>query len=177
MPITIQETQTATATAARYRTITFEATWAPTENDLVVFFTRSNSVTTITTPAGWLNPLGGNTIVSDNVNSLACVCHWVTAAEAATVERTYTATNLWAGNTSGVVVALVLRGVDVADPFDLTNTAVNTATSTTGVLAGLEGDNLSAGSLIVSGIKVSGPATYTQPSGWTAQGFSTQLPY
>ena len=127
----------------------------------------SGSAATITTPSGWTNVLGGNTIVSDSIHGLFCIYHWVTSTEATNGTMAYTASTIWSGNTSGGAAGVVLRGVDTTTPIDSTGTTFNGTASTTGVLPGLTGSNLSSNSLVLSGISPGGTSTFTTPTGWT----------
>lgn len=168
MAISVVATVGASASASRNRALTFSS-WTPQLNDVVVMFGSSNSITTITTPSGWTNVLGGNTVVSTSGNSLFCVFHQVTAGEVSAVTMTYTASNIWAGSTAGAAWGLVLRGVDPTTPLDSSNSTSNSSTTTTGVLPGLTGTNLSTNSMIVAGITTYGTSTFTTPAGWTVR--------
>ena len=140
-------------------------------NDLVVVGIRgSDSAATLTTPANWLNALGGNTTAPspDHVNAM--IVHVVTAAEVTADTRAWTFTSFWNAANSGACYTICLRGVDPLAPIDAAAAAQGAAT-TTHVLAGIPSTDITySGGEVVS--FVSGPSTQTyatDPTGWTSR--------
>jgi hypothetical protein len=143
--------------------------YVPQIGDIIYFFINNSvGATAITTPAGWVNVLGGN-----NISAAGAACssvgiyHVVTAAEVTAVTTAYTATNLFNSGATGRAGGCVLRGADSVVFVDDFNTTSSSSGTTTHVLSGLTGANLSTGSLILGGLGGSNLATYTVPSGWT----------
>jgi hypothetical protein len=153
--------------SSRTRTAAFNASmWLPVENDQVWLIGTSTSATaTITVPAGWVNPLGGNTVISSDAHTMFALYHLVTAAEAAAAKTTYPATSVFNSSGSGYAIAVVLRGGDPVDPIDAVATAFNSADAATPhVLPGLTG--VSDGSIVISCVTNDGLKSYTDPIGW-----------
>jgi hypothetical protein len=172
----ILTTSNAAVTAGRSPAVTFSGVTVQ-ENDVVAFSVLSAATGgAITLPSGWVNVLGGTTVVASDSHTQALVYHKVTSAEAAGNTLTYTATNLWNANVTGNVLAHLIRDVDPTTPVDDAASTFNSGnTITPHVLAGLAtGANLGTGSLVYSVVtKDATPATWTTPTGWTAQSTTT----
>lgn len=117
---------------------------APLENDVIyIGFTAAVNATTITTPSGWTNLLGGNNRVDSGSHSSFVFAHAVTSAEAGSSQVTWTFTSMNSGTfiASG---AVVYRSVDTANLFldaptpysDSTSLATSTIPSTTPSVTG-----------------------------------------
>lgn len=172
MAITLEEVQGVSQPASQTRALTFENTWVPALNDLVVLWAAADqTITNITVPAGWGNVLGGSNFVASDANSLCCLWHLVTAGEVSAVTRTYTLSFLLSASIAGATAGIVLRGVDTTNPVDDANSAFDSGNSATPhVLAGLTGANLSNNSMVFSGLLPDGAEQYaTPPTGWTSR--------
>jgi hypothetical protein len=143
--------------------------YSPQNGDIIYFYINNSvGATAITTPAGWVNVLGGNTISAAGAAcSSIAIYHVVTTSEVAAGTTTYTATNLFNSGATGRAGGCVLRGADTIVFVDDSNTTFSSSGTTTHVLSGLTGANLSTGSLILGGVGGSNLATYTVPSGWS----------
>jgi hypothetical protein len=166
--VVIAEAAWSATTSQRGRSVTFNsADWIPQTGDVVVMFCAGLSAVTMTTPAGWSNVLGGNTMVVSDANCLACVYREVTPTEISAGTMTYQAANIFDTATSGSKIGVVLRGVNLADPIDATGTAFNSGDTTTPhVLPGLSGASLSDNSLVISCVSNDATRTYTDLVGW-----------
>jgi hypothetical protein len=166
-PPQVMTSASAAMTASRSPAVTFTG-YTPQAFDVVVLYPRSPAVSAITVPTGWVNPLGGNAVASTGTDTLCCVYHLVTTAEASAATVTYTATNLFNANVTDTVQAVVVRGVDSASVVDAVATATG-ASVTPHVLAGLSGADLANGSLVISSLSSEGPRTYSAspPTDWT----------
>jgi hypothetical protein len=147
------------------------ASYTPAAGDIVVLWARAATGSgTATVPSGWVNPLGGNALAAASTVSVIAVYHVVTSAEATAVTTAWTLTNLWDANQTGAAYTAVLRGVDQVTVIDDFNSAINSTASTTHVLAGLTGTDLSNNSLVLSGVVGDGSSVYASaPSGWSFQ--------
>lgn len=156
----------AAVTASRTHTATFSGGVAT--DDVIVFWGISGAAAgAITVPAGWENPLGGNTVVASDSHTMACVAHRVTLAENGLTS--ISCTNLWNAAITGAQMVIRVKGVDPttmlmagASSFSSTNTA------TPHVLAGIAAGSVTADyGYVVSCVASDGLATYTVPGGWT----------
>lgn len=167
MAITIASAAAAAVTTAS-PSVTFGS--AAAENDIVAFWVCSSTTAAIgSVPSGWVNPLGGTTMVNSDSHAQAMVYHQVTAGEAGTT--TFTATSLFNASETGNVCALLLRGVS---PTGLHMAAASTFSSanaaTPHVLAGIASGSVTAsGATVFSGVCADSAVTYTTPTGWTVQ--------
>lgn len=153
--------------STRNFTAAFGSGYVPQAGDIIYFFARAGATSqTSTTPTGWTNPLGGNTVVSATGVTAVAVYHVVTSAEATAGTTTYTASNLWDASQTGACYACVVRGVDQTTPIDDSESLVGTST-TTHQFSGLTGANLSTSSVVVDGVASAGSGTYTDPAGYT----------
>jgi hypothetical protein len=154
-------------TASASPSVTFNVPVA--ENDVVVMWAASATVAVLNAaPAGWVNALGGTTIVASDSHSMACVYHKVTAGEASAQTLTYTATSLFTAAQTGYVHAALVRNVDPTTPLDAAASTFNSGnTITPHVLAGLAGADVGTGSLVLSSVTKDAVGAYsTLPSGW-----------
>jgi len=160
-------THTAAAQSGGNRVVTFYSQlWTPTTDDLIVLFCDSVTPTTITVPSGWVNPLGGTTVVSSDSHTGYVLTHRVTSAEqtAGTVSWTLTGVQ---GNYDGICLAVVLRGVDTTTPIDAFATTFSSGdTATPHTLPGLAGASLGDNSMVISCVLRDGLGTWTTPDGW-----------
>lgn len=146
---------------------------AATDDVIVAWATSGAASSAITVPTGWVNVLGGNTIVTSDSHTLCCVYHIVTSGESGT--QNFQITNLWNATQTGIITpgAFLLRGVDTTTPLDSAGSTFSSANATPHVLAALTGANLSTGSLVVSLIAADATKTWTTPSGWTVNPVAT----
>jgi hypothetical protein len=164
---TVVSTASSTLTASRSPTVTFPTSWIPAADDVVILAPSSTALTaTITAPGGWTNVLGGTTDVRSDVHQLCAVAYPVSSSDASGVVRTYTATNLYSVAQTGNTVGIVVRGADVANLIDSSNTSSNVNNTTAHVIPSLTGSNLSTDSLAVGIVVKRATGTYTLSNGW-----------
>jgi hypothetical protein len=154
--------------------------WTPATDDVIVVFSHTTNTTSISAvPAGWVNILGGTTIIEpgDTTEYLAVLYHKVTSGEATAGTTTYTITNLYAASETCMVMSAVFRGVDPTTVVDNFGTDSNAGNSTTHRLAAITGTGgaLSSNSMVVSSVSADGAANYTDPGGWTMRQEQTAL--
>jgi hypothetical protein len=154
--------------------------WTPATDDVIVVFSHTINTTSISAvPAGWINILGGTTILEpgDTTEYLAVLYHKVTSGEATAGTTTYTITNLYAASETCMVMSAVFRGVDPTTVVDNFGTDSNAGNSTTHRLAAITGTGgaLSSNSMVVSSVSADGAANYTDPGGWTMRQEQTAL--
>ena len=157
--------------------VTFPAGYAnPTVDDVVVIaFSSTATAPTTTIPSGWVNchPSGGSTRAEADTCWQAMAYHLVTSAEDSANTKTYTLTSCLSALTNWAAVGIVLRGVDATTPIDSTNATFDSANSATpNILPSLLGSNLSTGSMVVGATSNDATKTYTDPGGWTRQGYA-----
>lgn len=86
-------------------------------NDLIVWVAKVEAQTaTITVPAGWINPYGGNNLLVGSSHAIAILLHWVTAAEVTAGTVAWTLANVWDAAQTGRRAATAFRGVNPAQP-------------------------------------------------------------
>jgi hypothetical protein len=165
------QTIAAALTSSRSPAATF--TTSLVTGDVVYFYVTHSTAGAITTPAGWVNVLGGNTVVASDSHQVCGVYHIVTSGEAGT--KTVTCTNLFDAVATGNVIAMVVRDVDQVTPVDAAGSAFDSGnTITPHVLAAITGTGgaLLDNSLVVSGVSKDATGTYTTPTGYTQRGTS-----
>jgi len=141
-------------------------------DDWVISWVRADASTNTTTDtANWINAVSPNFEKQSGGMTEVCVLHKVTAAEVTAGTRSWTLTNLWDTAGSGSTSSVVVRGADPTNPVDAFGHAASAGATTTHVLAGLTGTDISnTGDFIYSGIGGSASNTYsTDPTGWTSQ--------
>jgi hypothetical protein len=169
MAITVAATGSSTLVSSQSPSVTFSS-YTPATNDVVYFFTVCGvAAQGINAVAGWVNPLGGTTIVASDAHTVFCAYHLVTSGEASAVTTTYTITNWLTAARGGTTVAIVLRGVDSTTPVDAVASTFDSAnTATPSILPALVGTDLSTNSLVVGAVGRDGVGgTWTTPAGWT----------
>jgi hypothetical protein len=169
MAITVAATGSSTLVSSQSPSVTFSS-YTPATNDVVYFFTVCGvAAQGINAVAGWVNPLGGTTIVASDAHTVFCAYHLVTSGEASAVTTTYTITNWLTAARGGTTVAIVLRGVDSTTPVDSVASTFDSAnTATPSILPALVGTDLSTNSLVVGAVGRDGVGgTWTTPAGWT----------
>lgn len=163
----VTQTASAALTTSASPSLTFAT--VPKADDLVIMWPSTIlSSPVIQAVAGWVNPLGGTTIVASDAHAMACVYHVVTASEESGSTVTFTATNLFTGVQSGDVVGCVVRNTNTAVPIDGTGTASDVASTATPHILAAVTPTL-AKDLVLSSVAKddSTPVgTYTTPDGW-----------
>jgi hypothetical protein len=145
------------------------ASYTPVAGDIIAVWVRGSvNGTTMTTPSGWVNPLGTNTVVSSATHCECAIYHIVTSAEQTAGTTAWTLSSLWGSTQTGATYTIALRGVNQSSPVDTSGSTSSSTATTTHVLAGIT-PNFS-NSMILSGVTGDGSATYsTAPSGWAFQ--------
>lgn len=137
---------------------------------IAVFLRAGTSTATITVPATWVNPLGANTVIFGNSGVTgAFLYHVVTSGEASANTVAWTLTNLWDSTQTGATYSQVVRGVDQVTVVDATGNLSGGAATTTHVLAGLTGSDITvSGDIVLRGVGGDTSSTYaTAPAGNT----------
>jgi hypothetical protein len=153
--------------------VAFGGAYVPREDDQIALFVSSATVLDVTAdaslPSGWVNPLGDGVDVNSDAHGECVLLHAVTASEESGGTTTYTATDGLQAAETGYVHGVIVRHADPTTPIDSANTAVDSGnTVTPHVLAGLNGTDLSDGSLVVSSVAKDATGAYTTtPTGWS----------
>lgn len=143
--------------------------WTPLENDIIVVYLSCTNTFTFSTLSGW-SLITENVTPGDNSTESGALYHQVTSTEETAGTTSYSLSGLFGGGTeTGRWWAIVVRGVDPADPVDGYGTWFTAGdTDTAHQLAAITGTGLSDNSLVLRFISCDAASrTYTTPSGHT----------
>lgn len=143
--------------------------YTPLAGDVIVVWVRvGTAAPSWTVPSGWVNPLGGTTLVATTAHSMFVIYHIITATDQTNGTKTWTFTGLFGSSQTGATYSIALRGVDQTALVESFGSAFNSTAGTTHVLAAdtPTRDN----SMVLSCVVNDGTSTYTTaPTGWTFQ--------
>lgn len=164
MAITHIRTETATFSASRSPAITFAGAEILDGDILLVGFVAALQTATITTPSGYVNVLGANTLVASDSHVGGMVYHVPTSSEAG--QTAWTITNLFDVTQTGRAVWSIWRGVDLTTPLAGTSSTFDSANAATPFI--LPSVTPTADNVQVVGVLGSdGSSTQSAPAGWT----------
>lgn len=103
-------------------------------NDLLIWGSKVESqAATITPPAGWFSPYGGNNLLVASTHAIAVLLHWVTSAEVAAATKAWSLANVWDAAQTGRRVSAALRGVNPAQPVGAFDSQIDPANASVSV--------------------------------------------
>jgi len=173
MAVSVVTTTSATYSGVAGPTLNFGV--SPIEDDVIIAFvaaTTNSAFNGSAPPAGWTNCLTAAATVitpSDTTFAMAAIAHTVSAAEDTANTTSWSLATLWSVTKIGEVVAVILRGIDLAAIIDAFGTVTNATTSTTHVLPAVAAADITSAGFVLRAVGSDGLGTYTTPAGHTQQ--------